>query len=218
MDARNKQTDADGSDPGQEDLGWWRVFFRYWVHDHAWVRVFVWNFYKVDDALYRANHPGFRVLSRARDLGIRSVLSLRGDAQNTPNIIEREACDRLGLELRFIRMRTSVLPQRDVLLELIALLRDMPKPLLVHCKSGADRTGLAVTLYLHVVRGRPLSEARKALSWRYAHFSWGKAGIVSRMLDAYEADNRETGIGFEEWAATRYDPAAITRGVSPSRD
>jgi protein tyrosine/serine phosphatase len=103
-------------------------------------------------------------------------------------------------------------------LELIALLRDMPKPMLVHCKSGADRTGLAVTIYLHVIKGLPLTEARRALSWRYAHFSWGKAGIVSRMLDAYEADNRATGIGFEEWVETRYDPAAITGGVSPSRD
>jgi hypothetical protein len=110
MDARDKQMDADGAAHGQGELGWWRVLFRYWVRDHAWVRLLVWNFYKVDDALYRANHPGFRVLSRARDLGVRSVLSLRGDAQNTPNIIEKEACDRLGLELRFIRMRTSILP------------------------------------------------------------------------------------------------------------
>src|SRR6056297_2280173 len=92
------------------DLGWWRILFRYWVRDHAWVRVFVWNFYRVDEDLYRSNHPGFRALSRAKRLGIRSVLSLSGDANNTPNIIERNACNRHGMELRFVRMRTAALP------------------------------------------------------------------------------------------------------------
>jgi hypothetical protein len=27
------------------------------------------------------------------------------------------------------------------------------------------------------------------------------------MLDAYAADHAATGIGFEDWVATRYDPA-----------
>jgi protein tyrosine/serine phosphatase len=92
---------------------------------------------------------------------------------------------------------------------MIRLLREMPKPMLVHCKSGADRTGLAVTLYLHVIRGEPLEQARRALSWRYAHLSFGQAGVVHRMLDAYAADRAATGIGFEDWVATRYDPAAF---------
>jgi protein tyrosine phosphatase (PTP) superfamily phosphohydrolase (DUF442 family) len=214
MDGREDQRTDEALAPGRGELGWWRVLFRYWIRDHAWVRVFVWNFYKVDDDLYRSNHPGYWVLSRARALGVRSVLSLRGDARNTPNLIEQAACDRLGLELRFVRMRTSVLPPSDMVLELIALLREMPKPMLVHCKSGADRTGLAVTLYLHVVKGLPLSKARRALSWKYAHFSWGKAGIVNRMLDDYAADNRASGICFEDWVATRYDPAVLEAGVS----
>jgi len=205
---------GDAATQGLGDLGWWRILFRYWVRDHAWVRVFVWNFYRVDEDLYRSNHPGFRALSRAKRLGIRSVLSLRGDANNTPNIIERNACNRLGMELRFVRMRTAALPPAAVLSELMGLLREMPKPILVHCKSGADRTGLAVTLYLHVVKGLPLSQARRALSWRYAHFSWGKAGIVNRLLDAYDKENRETGIDFEEWVRTRYDPVALGQAAS----
>lgn len=182
----------------------------YWWRDHAWVRSLVSNFYKVDADLYRANHPGYRRLARAKALGIRSVLSLRGDAYNTPNILERDSCARLGLDLRFLRLRTSELPSTDTLLELVRLLRDMPKPMLVHCKSGADRTGLAVTIYLHVIKGLPLSEARKALNWRYAHFPWGKAGIAGRMLDAYDRDRRETRATFEEWVRSNYDPSAIT--------
>lgn len=192
----------------------WRSTLRgYWLRDHAWLRALLPNFHKVDADLYRSNHPGLRLLRRAQGLGVRSVLSLRGDAENTPNILERDACRRLGLELRFLRLRSVALPPRETLLQLLEHLRDMPKPMLVHCKSGADRTGLAVTLYLHVIKGLPLPEARRALGWKYAHFSFGKAGIVHRMLDAYEADHQATGIGFEEWAATRYDPAALSPGA-----
>ena len=44
-------------------------------------------------------------------------------------------------------------PTRRELLVLIDTLRSCPYPLLIHCKSGADRTGLASALYL-MVRAR----------------------------------------------------------------
>lgn len=196
---------------GADDLGKLRILREYWLRDHAWVRLFVPNFYKVDADLYRANHPGYGRLRRARDLGVRSVLSLRGDRATAPTLVERDACAALGLELRFVRLWTTRLVDGEVLLDLVDKLRHMPKPMLVHCKSGADRTGLAVTLYLHVLKGVSLEEARRALNWRYAHLPWTKAGIVHTMLDAYAADRAETGIGFEDWVRTRYDKSALTR-------
>lgn len=195
-----------------------RLLRDYWLKDHAWVRILVPNFYRVDDDLYRANHPGYRRLRIARDLGVRSVLSLRGDRATAPTLVEREACNALGLELRFVRLWTTRLVEGDVLLDLVAKLRDMPKPMLVHCKSGADRTGLAVTLYRHVIRGEPIAEARTSLHWAFGHLPLGKAGVVHRMLDAYEADHDRTGIPFEEWAATCYDPRALVaqaKGTAP---
>ncbi|MGP1355926.1 fused DSP-PTPase phosphatase/NAD kinase-like protein [Roseicyclus sp.] len=190
---------------------WWWPTYRYWVADHALVRAVIPNFYKVDDDLYRSSHPGFRRLERAKRLGVRSVLSLRGDPDATPNAREREACARLGLELRFIQLRTVRLPSAEVLLELLGHYRDMPKPMLVHCKSGADRTGLAVTLYRHVIRGEPLEKARRSLHWSYGHLGIGKAGLVHRMLDAYGRDYDATGIPFERWVREVYDPEALAR-------
>jgi protein tyrosine phosphatase (PTP) superfamily phosphohydrolase (DUF442 family) len=188
-----------------------RMLRDYWLKDHAWVRLFVPNFYRVDDDLYRANHPGHRRLRIARDKGIRSVLSLRGDEPKAPTLVERQACTELGLDLDFVRLWTTRLVDGEVLLDLIDKLRTMPKPMLVHCKSGADRTGLAVTLYLHVLKGVPLAQARRALHWRYAHLPWSRAGIVHRMLDAYARAHDETGIGFEDWVRTAYDPDTLSR-------
>lgn len=190
------------------------VWWRYWIVDHAWVRLLVSNLYEVDEEIWRSNQPGLRQLRRLKRRGLKSILSLRGDSRNAASLVEKAAAQEAGLRLEFVSMRARNLPEPGVLLDALEKLRTLPKPLLVHCKSGADRTGLIVTLYLHVVKGLPLPEARKALSWRYAHAHWGQAGIVHELLDAYERDRRESGVDFEVWLATRYDPDALTRSFA----
>ncbi|MCR9067247.1 MAG: tyrosine-protein phosphatase [Rhodobacteraceae bacterium] len=187
----------------------WGYFLGFVWRDHAFVRFVYPNWHKVDDELYRTAHPSPRRLRIAKRRGIRSVLSLRGDMLNTPNLIERRAAVEIGLPVQAVRMRTVSLPDAATLLKLIDLLRTMAKPMLVHCKSGSDRTGLAVTLYLHVIKGQPLDEARRALSWKYGHWSFGSAGVVHRLLDAYAAAHAATGIGFEDWVRQDYDAVAL---------
>ena len=53
--------------------------------------------------------------------------------------------------------------------QLVAIMRDAPKPILIHCKAGADRTGLATALYLSRVALLSEKEAESQLSIRYGH-------------------------------------------------
>ncbi|MNL27860.1 hypothetical protein D3C87_1494800 [compost metagenome] len=53
--------------------------------------------------------------------------------------------------------------------QLVAIMRDAPKPILIHCKSGADRTGLATALYLGRVAYLGEKAAESQLSVRYGH-------------------------------------------------
>lgn len=193
------------------DLPFRRRVWGYWLRDHAFLRVVLPNAYRVDDALWRGAHPGRGQLRRLKATGIASILSLRGGGNSVPNAEERAICAELGLPLLHLSMTASQPPRPAVLADLLTLLREMPKPLFVHCKSGADRTALAVTLYRHVLQGAPLHEARRAFSWRYGHNRWGKARVLHRFLDAYAAAQEATGIGFEEWLATVYDPEALLR-------
>ncbi len=48
-------------------------------------------------------------------------------------------------------------------------MRDAPKPLLIHCLAGADRTGLASALYVAGVEGRGELAAEWQLSIAYGH-------------------------------------------------
>jgi hypothetical protein len=52
---------------------------------------------------------------------------------------------------------------------------------------------------------------------RYIHFWWGKAGILDMFLDSYGAAHAQTGIGFEDWLDTQYDPDALTLAFNKKR-
>ena len=47
---------------------------------------------------------------------------------------------------------------------MLAILWQAPKPLLIHCRSGADRTGLIAALYLFAIEGQQAETAVQQLS------------------------------------------------------
>lgn len=131
--------------------------------------------------------------------------------------MEREACDALGLTLHSVALASRKAPEKDELQRMIAIMGDLERPALIHCKSGADRAGLAATLYLHVIEGQPLEKARAQLSWRNLHFRFTKTGVLDLFLDQYHARNAETGIGFDQWLAEDYDAEALQSAFKASR-
>ena len=56
--------------------------------------------------------------------------------------------------------------------QVLGIVRDAPKPLLVHCKAGADRTGLVSALYRFVREGESADQADRELSLVYGHFPY----------------------------------------------
>ena len=69
--------------------------------------------------------------------------------------------------------------------ELIRVMQQAPKPMLIHCWGGADRTGLASALYLYAVEGEPPEQAARALSVRYHHLSFTSAGAMDKSFWRY---------------------------------
>jgi hypothetical protein len=61
-------------------------------------------------------------------------------------------------------------PLREELLALVTLFESCQYPLLIHCDTGADRTGLACGLYEMAMRGIPPERARRAaFAPRFGH-------------------------------------------------
>lgn len=203
----------DLSDPVQRR----RAFWQYQLLDHAFLRHWWTNFDQIAPGVYRSNQPSHRRFERYAAMGIKSVLNLRGAAHHARYLFEKETVDALGLTMINVSLQARKAPAREAVQALIAAFRQIGRPFLMHCKSGADRAGLASAIYLMVIEGKSVEEARKMLSPRYIHFRWSKTGVLDHLLDVYAARNSASPIGFEEWIATEYDASAVQAGFDASR-
>ncbi|MEO8244226.1 MAG: tyrosine-protein phosphatase [bacterium] len=184
--------------------------WHYTLMDHGFLRVWWHNLHQVAPGVFRSNQPsGPQLTEWHRKLGLKTVLNLRGASNQSFHLFEAEACEALGIRLIDLPMAAAGAPRVLVVQQLIELFQTVEKPLLIHCKSGADRTGLAAALYQLVIEGKPIEEAKKQVSLKYLHVAHSVAGIQDHFLRTYEAAFRKTGIGFMDWLQTEYDPKAL---------
>lgn len=182
--------------------------------DHAALRIAWRNFAEVAPGrLYRSNHPlpGALRVAVARH-GIRTVINLRGRRERCgADALSRAEAARLGLVHHDAPLESRGAPHRDRLLRLIRLYRAAPEPILVHCKSGADRAGLAAGVWL-AANGATPAEAAAQLSWRFGHIARSRTGILDAFFALWAAFARtHPGVGFEAWLERHYDEAALRR-------
>lgn len=182
-----------------------RIYMRWFDHEilrHVWT-----NQAEIAPGVYRSNQPTLARLERLRAAGIKTVLCLRGD-NTLPYAAIRGHCDQLGMRLAAVGLSARQPPTAESILCLIDLFRTMERPFVMHCKSGADRAGLASAIYLIVIEGKSVTQARRMFCWRYIHFKRTKTGVLDRFLEAYARDG--AGMPLEAWVRDRYDPNSIT--------
>ena len=188
-----------------------RASLNYHLSDHAILRYHWTNTDLVAPGVWRSNQPTHGRLAALKAMGIRSILNLRGAGQSAAHLFEAESCRALGLTLVSVSLRARLAPERDAVLALFEAFRTIERPFLMHCKSGADRAGLASALYV-LAQGGTVAQARKHLSFRYLHVRASRTGVLDHILDLYEAAHAATGIGVEAWFAAEYDARAADAG------
>lgn len=132
------------------------------------------NFHSVvAGEVYRSAQPSSDMLSRyQRDHGIRTVINLRGENASAAWYQDEIATSRrLGIRHIDFRMSAKRGISKKEAWRLIEIMRRAPKPLLIHCESGADRTGLASALYVAAVARLGERAAETQLSLRYGHIA-----------------------------------------------
>jgi protein tyrosine phosphatase (PTP) superfamily phosphohydrolase (DUF442 family) len=138
-----------------------------------------------------------------RSYHLRTVISLRGGNEGDRWYRDEAAvCQRLGVIHPSISLRATALPSPHQLRGLLQLLDRSPYPVLFHCRGGADRSGLAATLYLNLYAHVPLGKAQEQqLTWRYGHFR-GQARAMDDFFELYR--HTSSGLGLREWIEQRY--------------
>ncbi len=69
-------------------------------------------------------------------------------------------------------------PQAALVSTLMDIFKHAPRPLLMHCQAGADRSGLVAAMWKVVVDKTSKTEADKQLSIMYGHLSIGSASAM----------------------------------------
>lgn len=195
----------DITDPKERKRSLWHYN---WL-DHGVLRILWHNFDQVAPGVYRSNHPNQKRFAAYAAMGIKSVLNLRGVAKQPYYLFEEESCATLGMTLVDSQMAARRAPKTRELLRLLDAFETIERPFLIHCKSGADRTGLAGALYLMIHENASLEEARKQLSFRYLHIKRTRTGVLDHFLDVYAARVAQSPISIEEWIRTEYDQDAL---------
>ena len=140
--------------------------------------------------LYRRAQPSGQDLERLRDeLGIRSVVNLRGQWLDDAWYREEHlAAERLGLDIVDVDAATCQQMRMDELRKLVDAYDTLPRPILVHCRHGADRTSLAVALFSFLEMGDTPERSLRHYGLKYRHFPF-----------AYGNHLRHTYDGFADW-------------------
>ncbi len=75
--------------------------------------------------------------------------------------------------------------------KLVKLMKEAKKPLLIHCKAGADRTSLASALYLYGTHDK--QNPQEAISIVYGHFPWlgSKTKAMDESFLLYQQQRRD---------------------------
>jgi len=182
----------------------------FWI-DHEFLRVLYHNDFEIAPNVFRANQPSEkRIYEWKKTKGIKSIINFRGISDQGAFLLEKNACEKAGINLINLKLYSSKLPEKEKIFTLKEIFQTIEPPFLMHCKSGSDRAGLGSALYFLLVLNSSISEAQKQLSFRYLHLGGWTAGILDFMLMQYRIANEEKGIEFLDWIERDYDIKNLT--------
>ena len=195
----------DLTDPGNRR----RAAFDAFVFDHGFIRSLYLNVAKVDDQVYRSSQPSARDIERFARQGLRTIINFRGESTWGSYALEREACRDTGLTLIDHRLHSRAPPTAERILALKDIFETAERPLLMHCKSGADRAGIGSALYVLMMGSGSPQDAARQLSLRFGHIRASNTGVLDRFVEEYAAINARTPTPFLEWVKHHYDRDAM---------
>jgi protein tyrosine/serine phosphatase len=119
---------------------------------------------------------------------IKSIINLRGKNDGKQWYTEETAISQnYGISHYNLGLSADRAPTSLEIEELLRLYSIAPRPVLIHCQAGADRSGLAAALWKMVVDGSSKSEAREQLAVRFGHMPFGPTQAMDAFLEKWEA-------------------------------
>lgn len=98
------------------------------------------NFHKISSDVFRSEQPSAKQMQYLDKLGFKTVINLRLWHNDQDEIKDT------GISEVWIKLRAGNIIDEKVI-EILQAIRKSPKPILIHCWHGSDRTGVIIAMY-----------------------------------------------------------------------
>ncbi len=117
------------------------------------------NLYRISDDVYRSEQPNKKGFRELESFGIKTVINFRRRHDDTKKA--------KGVDLIFekIPLKAKELQESDII-EVLRMIRDANKPVLIHCFHGSDRTGVISASYRVVFEDWPKNKAIEEMRFK----------------------------------------------------
>ena len=139
------------------------------------------NFHQVNSQLYRGAQPKAGGLQTLKTIGVKTVVNLRGEDNQTR--AEGEETQRLGLRYFSISLPGFSKPKDEQVQRVLDIINAPEnQPVFIHCRHGEDRTGTIIACYRITHDGWTAAAAKKEAE--QLGMSWTEFGM-KRYIDAF---------------------------------
>lgn len=137
------------------------------------------NFHQVNQGLYRGAQPREGGIQKLAALGIKTVLNLRVADERTR--AEEQEARAAGLGFFNVPMEGFDRPRDDQVKRALEIINDpLNQPVFVHCKHGADRTGVVIAIYRMTHDNWTTEDAlREAKRYGLSFFQFGMKDYIN---------------------------------------
>jgi protein tyrosine phosphatase (PTP) superfamily phosphohydrolase (DUF442 family) len=150
---------------------------------------------------------------KLRTNNIHTVVNLRGTCDPSPWYLEESrVTSRMSVCQEDICFSAGHLPSVSEVRRLVEVLDRTDYPILLHCRRGADRTGMTAAIILLLQTDATLRQARSQLGLRYGHVALGRPANLDCFLNLYEEWLQSERLTpspavFRQWLLDGYCPA-----------
>lgn len=186
-------------------------YFDMYILDHGILRVIYSNLHQVAEGVWRASQPAPYQIKGYSKRGIKTIINLRGERECGGYRLEEKNCKKYGIDLVNLTLSSRYPPSRETIYEAKKVFESVEYPFLMHCKSGADRAGLASALFLLMTENRPVEVAKKQLSLKYGHIKQAETGVLDHIFECYmeTRQDKDNDLSFLDWVDEYYDPQNV---------
>ena len=182
------------------------------LSDHGFLRVFWTSLYELPGEMYRCNQPyPYQILKYKKKFGIKTVINLRGKRNCSSFYLEEECCKNNNITLYNFPITSRDLPSKKIIKDFFLLLDTIKYPAIMHCKSGADRAGIASCLYLIYKHNYNVNIALKQLSLKFLHIKYAKTGILDHLFETAIKKKKNSSEDFLQWIYNEYNKNNIKK-------